>query len=116
MAYAVMDGKIMLTSTANRDKVKAFRRNPAISICFQGGGLKQVTVRGKVELRQDAELVRRWAEVTVERMNLSPGEKQREVDRYLSPDRLVMIVDVEKIRSFDGERMFRAEASERPLT
>ena len=112
MAYAVIDGKIMLTSTANRNKVKALRRNPAISICFQGGGLKQVTVRGKVQLLQDAELVRRWAETTVERAAALGAEQgQREVERYLSPDRLVIVIDVEKIRSFDGERMFRAEAS-----
>lgn len=112
MAYAVIDGKIMLTSTANRDKVKALRRNPAISICFQGGGLKQVTVRGKVRLLQDAELVKRWAQTTVERMtSMNAEQKRREVERYLSPDRLVIVVEVEKIRSFDGERMFRAEAS-----
>ncbi len=110
MAYAVIDGKIMLTSTANRDKVRALRRNPAISICFQGGSLKQVTVRGKAELRHDPDLVRRWADITVERMTgLDAEQKRREVERYLSPDRLVIVVEVEKIRSFDGERMFRAE-------
>ena len=65
MAYAVVDGMIMLTSTRNRDKVKALRRNPAISICFQGAGLKQVTVRGRVEFREDPQMVRRWAEATV---------------------------------------------------
>ncbi len=111
MAYVVLDGKIMLTSTANRDKVKAFRRNPAVSICFQGSGLKQVTVRGRVELHQDPGLVRRWAEATVARLSATLGsaDRQREIERYLSPDRLVMVVHVEKIRSFDGDRMFRAE-------
>lgn len=111
MAYVVLDGKIMLTSTANRDKVKAFRRNPAISICFQGGGLKQVTVRGRVELHEDAELVRRWADATVGRVaaNLGPEDHRREIERYLSPDRMILIVQVEKIRSFDGEKMFGEE-------
>ena len=111
MAYAVIDGQILLTSTANRDKIKALRRNPAIAICFQGGGLKQVTVRGRVEFSQEASLVRRWAEATVDAGGRpqSPEEREQEVARYMSPDRVVLRVEIEKIRSFDGAKMFRAE-------
>ena len=111
MAYVILDDKIMLTSTENRDKVKAFRRNPAIALCFQGRGMKQVTVRGRVELSNDPALVRRWAETTVDAggLNLSGPGREQEIQRYLSPDRLVLIVHVDKIRTFDGARMFREE-------
>jgi pyridoxine/pyridoxamine 5'-phosphate oxidase len=111
MAYAVVDGMIMLTSTRTRDKVKALRRNPAISICFQGAGMKQVTIRGRVEFREDPQIVRRWAEATVANaLNPFPkAQQEQEIQRYLSPDRLVLIVHVEKMRTFDGEKMFRAE-------
>ena len=61
MAYQVLDGKIMLTTTKNRDQVKAFRRNPAISLCFQNAeGSKHVTVRGRLG-SDDPELIRRSA-------------------------------------------------------
>lgn len=111
MAYVVLEGRIMLTSTSNRDKVKALRRNPAISLCFQGSGMKQVVIRGIIELKNDPELVRRWAEATVQRAAKawSPEQRQREIQRYLSPDRLVMVVEVKKILTFDGEKMFREE-------
>jgi len=95
MAYQVLDGKIMLTTTKNRDKVKAFRRNPAISVCFQNAeGSKHVTVRGYVEFSEDPELVRRWITSFVESYgsSLSAEEKQLEIARYSSPDRLILIV------------------------
>jgi general stress protein 26 len=112
MAYQVLDGKIMLTTTKNRDKVKALRRNPAISVCFQNAeGTKHVTVRGYVEFSEDPELVRRWITSFVESYgrDLSWEEKQLEIARYGSPDRLILIVHVEKMRTFDREKMIRAE-------
>ena len=109
MAYVILDDKIALTSTENRDKVKALRRNPAIALCFQGRGMQQVSVRGRVELTSDPALVRRWAETTVDGggLRLSGPEREQEIQRYLSPDRVVLLVHVEKIRTFDGTRMFR---------
>lgn len=111
MAYAILDGQIVLTSTTNRDKVKALRRNPAVSLCFSTPGLKQVTVRGRVEISDDPARVRQWAEATVAQMTtpLSVASREREIQRYLSPDRLTLRVVVEKILSFDGGRMFREE-------
>lgn len=112
MAYQVLDGKIMLTTTKNRDKVKAFRRNPAISLCFQNAeGSKHVTVRGHVEFSEDSELVHRWITSFVDSYghHLSLEEKQLEIARYSSPDRLILIVHVEKMLTFDQEKMIRAE-------
>lgn len=117
MAYLVLDGKIMLTSTSNRDKIKAFHRNPAIALSFWGEGMKQVTVRGGVELSADPALVQRWIAAHLDSWGrpLTPEERQRNVARYSSPDRLILVVHVEKIRSFDGGKMFRAEAEENRL-
>lgn len=112
MAYQVLDGKIMLTTTKQRDKVKAFRRNPAISLCFQDEkGSKHVTVRGRVEFSDDPTLVRRWIAAYVESygQQMSAEERQLEVARYDSPDRLILIIHVEKMRTFDREKMTRAE-------
>lgn len=111
MAYAILDRQIVLTATSDRDKVKALRRNPAISLCFSTPGLKQVTVRGHVEISDDPARVRQWAEATVAQMpaTLSAAAREREIQRYLSPDRLTLTVIVEKIRSFDGAQMFRDE-------
>jgi len=111
MSYAILDGQIVLTSTTNRDKVKALRRNPAISLCFSTPGLKQVTVRGHVEISDNPARVRQWAEATVDLMpdSLSAAAREREIQRYMSPDRLTLTVFVDRVRSFDGGRMFREE-------
>jgi hypothetical protein len=56
-------------------------------------------------------MVRRWAEATVANA-LKPfpdSQQDKEIQRYLSPDRLVLIVHVQKMRTFDGEKMFRVE-------
>ena len=110
-AYAMLDGKVMLSSTSNRDKVKAFRRNPAVSLCFEARGMKQVTARGTIEINSDSELVQRWV---VEHMStferpMSEEERLVAVERYMSPDRVVLIAHIDRLRSFDGGKMFRAE-------
>ncbi len=115
-AYAMLNGKVMLSSTENRDKVRAFRRNPAASLCFEGKGMKQVTARGKIEISADAELVRRWAVEHMATFERSMTEQERalSLQRYLSPDRVVLIAHIDRLRSFDGGKMFRAERQEQP--
>jgi nitroimidazol reductase NimA-like FMN-containing flavoprotein (pyridoxamine 5'-phosphate oxidase superfamily) len=111
VAYVVMDGKVMLSSTTNRDKVKALRRNPAVSLCFQSPGMKQVTARGKIEINSDPELVQRWVVqhmATFERP-MTEEERKLSLQRYLSPERVVLIAHIDRLRSFDGGKMFRAE-------
>ena len=113
-AYVVLDGKVMLSSTVNRDKVKAFRRNPAVSLCFEAKGMKQVTARGKVEINTETNLVRRWVDehmATFDRPT-TDGERELAIQRYMSPDRVILIAHIDRLRSFDGGRMFRAEKEE----
>lgn len=114
MAYVVLDGKIMLTSTGNRDKVKALHRNPAVSVCIQGKGLKQVTIRGRADLSNDPEMVRRWVQAHLDTWPEPHSIEQREraAERYFSPDRWIITIVPDKVRSFDGEKMFRIEMDE----
>ena len=76
--------------------------------------MKQVTARGKVEINSDPELVRRWV---VEHMAtfdrpMTDEERRLAVERYMSPDRVVLIAHIDRLRSFDGGKMFRAEKEE----
>ncbi len=110
-AYAMLDGKVMLSSTTNRDKVKAFQRNPAVSLCFEARGMKQVTARGTIEIDSDRELVRRWVAQHMSTFEppVSNEERLAVGERYMSPDRVVLIAHIDRLRSFDGGKMFRAE-------
>ncbi len=113
-AYAVLDGQVMLSSTTNRDKVRAFRRNPAFSLCFEAKGMKQVTARGRMEINPDPDLVRRWVLEHMASFDRAMSDRERElaVQRYMSPDRVVLIAHIDRLRSFDGGKMFRAEKEE----
>ena len=64
MLYMLIDGKITITSTTNRAKYHAWRRNPAASFCvWEPGNIGcQVTLRGSVSISQDADLLRRFTE------------------------------------------------------
>lgn len=111
MAYVVLDGCVMLTSTANRDKVKAIRRNPAVSLCFHRG-LRQVTLRGRAEVSSDPQLVARWVAAHLDSWHrpLTPEQREGQTRRFLGPQRVILVVRAEKLRSFDGAEMFRAES------
>jgi nitroimidazol reductase NimA-like FMN-containing flavoprotein (pyridoxamine 5'-phosphate oxidase superfamily) len=113
-AYAVLDGKVMLSSTANRDKVRAFRRNPAVSLCFEAKGMRQVTARGRIEISADTELVRRWVVEHMASFERPMTDRERElaVQRYMSPERVILIAHIDRLRSFDGGKMFRDEKEE----
>lgn len=76
--------------------------------------MKQVTARGKIEISTDAELVRRWVDVHMATFDrpMTAQERELAVQRYMSPDRVVLIAHLERLRSFDGGKMFRAESEE----
>ena len=76
--------------------------------------MKQVTARGKVEISADTELVKRWVQAHMASFDRPMSEQQRElaVQRYMSPDRVILIAHIDRLRSFDGGKMFRAENEE----
>ncbi len=59
MLYVVLDGLITVTSTTNRAKYHAWRRNPAASFCIWDPDEigRQVTLRGRIEIMQDDDLL-----------------------------------------------------------
>ena len=76
--------------------------------------MKQVTARGKVEISTDTQLVRHWVEQHMATFDRPMTEEERElaVRRYMSPERVILIAHIDRLRSFDGGKMFRAEKEE----
>ncbi len=117
MLYVLVDGKITVTSTTNRAKYHAWRRNPAASFCIwdpESIG-RQVTLRGRMEIVQDAELLHKFTEGFLTRMkggNPPSAERlQAEIDKFDAPDRHMMQLHVDKILSHDLNRLMEVEAS-----
>lgn len=117
MLYMVIDGAITITSTTNRAKYHAWRRNPAACFCiWEPGNIgRQVTLRGNVSITQDAELLRKFtAAFLTMRAGGEPPSKKRlaeEVGKFDAPDRHMMQLNVEKTLTHDLNRLFQAETS-----
>jgi len=115
MLYVVLDGKITVTSTTNRAKYHAWKRNPAASFCIWDPANigRQVTLRGRIEILQSSELLERYtsAFLTRARGGDPPTEKrlQRELATFQAPDRHMMQLHVESTVSHDLPALLAAE-------
>lgn len=117
MLYMVIDGVITITSTTNRAKYHAWRRNPAASFCiWEPGNIgRQVTLRGTVNITQDASLLRRFTEAFLTMRNGGePPTQERleeEIEKFDAPDRHMMQLHVEKTLTHDLNKLFETEVS-----
>jgi uncharacterized pyridoxamine 5'-phosphate oxidase family protein len=117
MLYVLVDNVITVTSTTNRAKYHAWRRNPAVSFCIwdpESIG-RQVTLRGRIEIKQDADLLRRFTEGFLTRVGGgTPPSAERlavEIEKFNAPDRHMMQLHVDKVLSHDLNRLFEVETS-----
>lgn len=119
MLYVVVDGLITVTSTTNRAKYHSWRRNPAASFCMWDPDNigRQVTLRGRVEITQDDELLRRYTEGFLTRFRdgrpPEPEHLAAELDKFASPDRHMMQLQVDKVLSHDLPALLAAEKARR---
>ncbi len=116
LSYCWYDDHIWLTSTTNRHKYRAWLRNPGISLSITDPAdwFRQVTIRGRVTIFDDREAVHRFIHELITaggRRHVPPETYTREFERFDSPHRKVMRVEIERIRSYDGRKMWAAEAT-----
>jgi nitroimidazol reductase NimA-like FMN-containing flavoprotein (pyridoxamine 5'-phosphate oxidase superfamily) len=115
MLYVVIDDLITVTSTTNRAKYHAWRRNPAASFCIwdpEDIG-RQVTLRGRMEIMQDDELLRRYVDGYLTRARggrpPKPERLEAEIATFAAPDRHMMQLNVERVVSHDLPALLAAE-------
>jgi general stress protein 26 len=110
------EGNIWITSTTNRHKFQAWKRNPQACLCIWPADNtgKQATLRGRVELfsgKEHPDLHRRWIATLVDSndQNRDPDERARQISLFDSPNRWYMKFTIERIRTYDGSKMRQAE-------
>jgi hypothetical protein len=110
MSYVWRDGKVWLTASAQRPRVSAVGRDERVSVAMSSAGTKlpvaTVTIKGRCEIRRDAE-TKRWfypalAAVLVPRDSARQAGFVRMLD---SPRRVVLCVTPEQFITFDGRKM-----------
>ncbi len=115
MLYALIDDVITVTSTTNRAKYHAWHRNPSACFCIwdpESIG-RQVTLRGKVEILKDAQLLRRFTEAFLTKnmggTSPPPALLQSEFEKFDAPDRHMMRFHIEKVLSHDLHYLLKVE-------
>jgi len=119
MLYVVLDDLITVTSTTNRAKYHAWRRNPAASFCIWDPDSigRQVTLRGTIDIVQSDELLARFTEAFLARaMGGSPPSPERlaqEIATFAAPDRHMMQLHVDRVLTHDLGALMAAERAGR---
>lgn len=115
MLYVVIDDLITVTSTTNRAKYHAWRRNPAAAFCIwdpEDIG-RQVTLRGRMEISQNDDLLRRYTEGYLTRARggrpPKPERLEAEIATFAAPDRHMMQLHVDRVVSHDLPRLLEVE-------
>ena len=117
MLYRVINGVITITSTTNRAKYHAWRRNPSACFCiWEPGNIgRQVTLRGTVAITKDAALLRAFTQSFLSmRPGSNPPSEERlvkEIEKFDAPDRHMMQLTIEKTLTHDLNSLFAAETS-----
>jgi len=115
MLYVVIDDLLTVTSTTNRAKYHAWKRNPSASFCIWEPGEigRQVTLRGRVEITRDADLLHRFVDGYLTRARGGrpphPDRLRAEIETFDAPDRHMMQLHVDKIVSHDLPRLMQVE-------
>ena len=115
MLYVLVDDKVTVTSTTNRAKYHAWKRNPATSFCIWDPNNigRQVILRGEIEITKSDELLRKYTDgfLTRARNGRTPSLErlERELAKFDAPDRHMMQLNVKKILSHNLDELLRVE-------
>jgi hypothetical protein len=103
--HAVIDGDIYLTTTENRPKTAAWKRDPRTSAVFVKPETGAVTVVGRVELSDDPGLRHKMLEALTVKMGLDGKEAESWIAHMDSEGRLTARLVREKLITFDERKI-----------
>jgi len=110
MSYVWRDGKIRLTASSQRPRIRAVRRDDRVSVVISSTGTgappATVTIKGRCTILEDVE-TKRWFYPALAAELVPRNEKQQAsfVRMPNSPRRVVMCVIPERLITFDGHKM-----------
>ncbi len=105
ISHAVLDGDIYVTTTENRPKTVAWKKDPRTSLVFAIPGRGAVTVVGSVALVDDTKLRRRFLENLVGKMGLEGSARENWLKAMDTDGRLVGKVEIDRLITFDETKL-----------
>ncbi len=110
MNYVWREGKLWLTASSQRPRIKSLQRDDRVSVAISSTGTAAppaaVSIRGRCAILSDAE-TKRWFYPALAAAMIPRSEKAqaRFVAMLDSPRRVVLRVTPEKYVTFDGRKM-----------
>lgn len=110
MSYFFWDGRLALWTDPASRKVRNLRRNPSVTCLVEAGerfeDFRAVQLRGEAELIDDVESSRAAGELLFARYGAGPlTEEARSAAGALAPNRLVIVVNPDRIVSWDHRKL-----------
>lgn len=109
MWYAWLDGHVYLETKAKSQKVVNLRRDPRISVLVEAGHtydqLRGVSLEGSGVVLEDEQLVWDVCVNVFERYNAPFAEEMRPFVEVMARNRVVVRLDVERVRSWDHRKL-----------
>ena len=102
--HALLDGKIWLTTTGNRSKTRAWKRDPRTSLVFSSD-YGSVTAVGTIDLHDNAEERTRFLNALFDRGNAPEERREAYLKHMDTPGRLVGPFTVKKYITFDSRKL-----------
>jgi general stress protein 26 len=108
-------GRMWLTSTVQRHRISAIRRDPRCSVVVTSTGTdlgpgKTVTIKGRCTLHEDEETKSWFYPAFASHMNPDPVGAENFRKKLDSPLRVVLEIVPEKYITYDGIKMFQHTA------
>jgi PPOX class probable F420-dependent enzyme len=109
MWYAVLDGHVWIETKAKSQKVANLRRDPRMSFLVESGQtydqLRGVSLEGTGVVLEDPDLVWRICVEVFERYTGPYDEELRPLLEEIVRNRVVVRLDVERVRSWDHRKL-----------
>jgi hypothetical protein len=105
VSHVVMDGQVWLTTTGNRSKTRAWKRDPRTTVVFGVPAIGSVTIVGTIELRLDPVMRTRFLNTLFDRGG-SPEAMRKDFLKHMDTEgRWVGPVKVKKYITFDQRKL-----------
>ncbi|WP_232680195.1 pyridoxamine 5'-phosphate oxidase family protein [Nocardioides sp. R-C-SC26] len=109
MWYAWHDGHIWLETKGKSQKVQNLRRDPRMSVLVEAGHtydeLRGVSLEGTAAIVEDPDVVWDVCVRIFERYNAPYTEELRPIVEIMAKNRVVVRLDVERVRSWDHRKL-----------
>lgn len=105
VSHAVIDGEVWVTTTGNRSKTRAWKRDPRVAAVFAVPGKGSVTLLGRVELSDDPAQRTRFLLALCDKLGLAEDLRELWLKHMDTEGRVTGPIIREKYITFDERKL-----------